>query len=153
MNMKKFGLTVFAATIVSASAAQNVPAKFPAGKMLAFYRQHMPVEKVDSAKQKRQADSLLTAKLFLEVAVGDTAKVKKLLEAGADVNARDAKGRPPLFHAAWFEDKAMVRFLMDNGADLKAIDYLENDALAYAGNKEIKCIIELKMLKDAHRAK
>lgn len=44
---------------------------------------------------------------------------RKLIEAGADPNARDERGYTPLSHAALSDDPALVRFLLDHGADAK----------------------------------
>lgn len=48
---------------------------------------------------------------------GDAARLKALAAAGADVNARDTGGLPPLAFAARSGDEAAVGVLLDAGAD------------------------------------
>lgn len=48
---------------------------------------------------------------------GDAAAVRRLLEEGADPNARDAEGRTPLMAAAKDGDLDIVSQLLDKGAD------------------------------------
>jgi ankyrin repeat protein len=50
---------------------------------------------------------------------GDNLTVKKLLAAGADVNAKDSQGRNALLLAmiSWDADQTMVRLLLDAGSD------------------------------------
>ena len=56
-------------------------------------------------------------------AAGDAAKVKLLLSAGADVNARANSGRTALMVAAASAGNAeSVRAMLDAGADAKARD-------------------------------
>lgn len=66
--------------------------------------------------------------LFLAVIQGDTGVVKSLLNAGADVNARDEAEMTPLMHAAIQGEQGMVRILIAQGADIDAED--ENDLTA-----------------------
>ena len=47
--------------------------------------------------------------------------VRILVNAGADVNARDARKYPMLFHAI-LKDPEMVRILVNAGADVNAKD-------------------------------
>ena len=54
------------------------------------------------------------SKLGEAASSGDAAEVKRLLDAGADPNGRDAFGNPPLVTA---RDVAVVRVLLENGAD------------------------------------
>ncbi len=50
--------------------------------------------------------------------------VKALVEAGADVNAQDAKGAPPLTYAAQQGSQEIILYLLENDANL--ITALEN---------------------------
>jgi ankyrin repeat protein len=62
--------------------------------------------------------------LFAAAARGDAAEIAKLAAAGADVKARDARGRTPLHVAAFARRHAAMRALVKAGADPNA---LEND--------------------------
>ena len=57
--------------------------------------------------------------LFDAVAADALNRTKRLLEEGADANAPDEKGRPPLLAAiAHHASKEMVELLLEHGADL-----------------------------------
>jgi len=51
---------------------------------------------------------------------GDLEKVKKLLDEGEDVNARDDYGRTPLHYASIYGIVDVVKFLVEKGADINA---------------------------------
>jgi ankyrin repeat protein len=72
----------------------------------------------DALGQKTQVD------IFTAVQQGRLVQVRKLLSAGADVNARFSAGsRQTLLHAAaWNGDLPVVRLLVAKGADLYALD-------------------------------
>jgi ankyrin repeat protein len=58
----------------------------------------------------------------LDVESGDINAVKQGLAAGADVNAKDGRGRTPLYLAATGHRKEIVELLIANGADVNAKD-------------------------------
>ncbi len=51
---------------------------------------------------------------------GDLAKVKRFIEEGTDVNARDKGGETPLFSAVLADNDDVAKFLLDKGADVNA---------------------------------
>jgi len=51
-------------------------------------------------------------------AAGDVARVKALLDAGADIDALDSHGQTALMNAAHRGDAALVQALVDGGANL-----------------------------------
>lgn len=71
-------------------------------------------EDVSGRTQRGRADALHAA-----VVQGDRARVRQLLEAGADPNARDARGTTPLMLAT---TAPMVELLVASGADVRAED-------------------------------
>ena len=67
-----------------------------------------------------QASVLGTPGELLQTAIrdGNTQRVEQLLEAGADPNAPDARGNPPLLQAAWNGNTAVIATLLDHGANV-----------------------------------
>ncbi len=53
-------------------------------------------------------------------APASSSEAKRLIRAGADVNARDAMGNTPLLYAAWSGNAGMSGFLLAHGADANA---------------------------------
>lgn len=70
----------------------------------------------------------------------DFGALRKLLEAGADANARDENGQSPLHHAARIGNEEVCKLLIDAGADVEAeFDFNGERPLAVAvfhGNEE-----------------
>ena len=74
--------------------------------------------------------------LFDAVRRGDLTEVERLLNEGADLNARDERdGRDdtPLHWACIFGRPHIVRLLLDRGADVGARDEYDRTPLHYAG--------------------
>jgi ankyrin repeat protein len=71
------------------------------------------------------------------IRAGDAARVRLLLDQGADVNARSADGTTALMHATTVGDAALVRLLLDHGADVNAKNATGATALMWAvGDRE-----------------
>jgi len=82
------------------------------------------------------------AQLIEAAANGQTERVKALLEAGAYVDTREQKGRPPLRYAAVGGHAEIIRALLEAGADAYAEDNDGKTALMWAGsNKEIASLL------------
>ena len=60
-----------------------------------------------------------------------------------DVDARDDKGRTPLFWAAEYGREGIARLLLDNGADVNAKDRDCRTALSYAAERWHKAVVQL----------
>jgi len=60
----------------------------------------------------------VTADWNLAVSQGDVARLRALVEAGADVNARNRRGQTALMVSAQKGQASVVRFLIDRGAEL-----------------------------------
>ena len=58
--------------------------------------------------------------LFTAVQVESIQAIEQAIAAGADVNAKDKKGRTPLHHAATHGRKEIVELLIAKGADVNA---------------------------------
>jgi len=73
-----------------------------------------------------------------------TACVRVLIDAGADINARDEGGTTPLMNAAWFGCMDAVRELLQRGADSRLRDNKERTAKDLAserGHSEIAALL------------
>ena len=62
----------------------------------------------------------------------DWDSVKRLIEEGADINAKDNNGLSPLFFAALFEDWDSVKTLIEFGADINTKNRTNYSPLAFA---------------------
>jgi uncharacterized protein len=73
-------------------------------------------------------------------------ELKKLLDAGVDINQVDKDGRTPLMHAVLSEnaDAKMIAFLVEKGADLDSADKAQQwTALHFAARDQKAEIVEI----------
>jgi ankyrin repeat protein len=63
---------------------------------------------------------------------GDVAAIRRLAAAGADVNARDGRGRTPVHVAAFASQDDALRALAAAGADMNALEFQAYDAVTIA---------------------
>lgn len=66
---------------------------------------------------------------------GDVSSVKALLDAGGDVNLKDATGRTLLMHATLQNRKEVVQVLLDKGVDVHVRDINGETALTLAARR------------------
>jgi uncharacterized protein len=89
-----------------------------------------------SAGQAQVAPSALEAArytgLLAAAQQGDLAKAKKLLAAGANVNARDPYGRTAVHIATHARQRELIRVLAQAGADLELLENDRYDAVTIA---------------------
>lgn len=71
--------------------------------------------------------------------VGDLEAAKKLLDGGADVNGKDAKGITPLGVAVGFNKVSIIKLFLEKEADVEQTDPRGNTALHYAAGKLCRC--------------
>jgi ankyrin repeat protein len=69
---------------------------------------------------------------------GDLKRVTKLLEDGADVNAKDKSRKTTLIDAAWGGNQEVVGLLLGKGADVNATTKSGESALKVAYGEEVK---------------
>ncbi|QCI62905.1 ankyrin repeat domain-containing protein [Phreatobacter stygius] len=70
--------------------------------------------------------------LHAAAAGGDAAAIRRLKQAGADANARDAAGRTPLHVAAFLARHEAMRALVEAGADPRALEHRHYDIVTIA---------------------
>jgi ankyrin repeat protein len=85
------------------------------------------------------ADVTLHAAVF----IGDLAKVKSLIEEGADIDTKDAAGNTPLCYAVREGNKELAEFLIANSADVNAESTAGETPLRLAIGAGHKDIIDL----------
>lgn len=98
----------------------------------------------------------LNDRFFHAVKAADCIEIKKLIQHGADVNARDASAATPLIWAADAGNARVIRLLAGYGADVNARDNQGAGALmwaAYRGNAHaIRELLEAGAARDARDA-
>jgi ankyrin repeat protein len=81
---------------------------------------------------EREPDAALGRELIVAAGSGDAARVRELLERGADVTVRDGGGATALVSAAYGNHVDVARLLVEAGADVNAKDSTEQSAYLIA---------------------
>ena len=74
---------------------------------------------------------------------GDLAQVRRLVEAGAAIEQRDARGRTPVLAATAGNHLEVVRYLVQRGADVNAQDGQRDSAFLLAGAEGFTEIVRI----------
>jgi len=111
-------------------------------EVIDILRQHGAREDSRSEKGSREP----TKSLHQAAAEGDLEQVKLHISNGADVNAKDQRGRAALHRAAYAGHVEVMRLLIEHGADVNAKDKLKRTPLEHAAvasrTKVVKLLIE-----------
>ena len=76
---------------------------------------------------------------------GDVSAIQRLVEAGADVNARDGSGRTPAHVAAFASNDDALRALAKAGVDMNALEYQDYDVVTIAAVANDPEMVQLAM--------
>ena len=104
-----FGAGQFDAAL---SAFQKLLDEYPTSTIIPATK--LMMERVQRAKKNKS--------FFMAVRMGDIEQVKKLISQGADVNAKDERGRAPLWIAVEAHNMELLELLIAKGADVNAED-------------------------------
>jgi uncharacterized protein len=85
----------------------------------------------------------MTARLIQAAEAGDTTAVGQLLQAGADINGTDDRGRTPVMAATHGNKPAAVQALIEAGADINLRDQRLDNPFLYAGAEGLLDILRL----------
>lgn len=96
-------------------------------------RRHLMIALAPSIVSPVAAQSSPTAPLVDAAGRGDLAQVRRLLEAGAAIEQRDARGRTPVLAATAGKHLEVVRALIARGANVNAQDHQRDSAFLLAG--------------------
>ena len=80
---------------------------------------------------------------------GATDKVLKLLEAGADIDARDERGRTAIMAATHGNHPSVVNALIQTGANVNIQNHIRDNPFLYAGAEGLLDILKLLIDADA----
>lgn len=93
------------------------------------------------AKPFHEMEEEFNKELIAAVESGEKTEVIKLLDRGADVNARYGNGETPLFWAAVFGKPRIMELLIERGADVNARDkYGRTPLMLAAWNDQIEAV-------------
>ena len=128
------------ATAVSALPIDRLPT--PALPATIAPTATLPPEQAPTALSVTQMQAM-TAQLIQAAEAGDTAAVQQLLQAGADLNGRDAQDRTPVMAATHGNRVDTVRALIKAGADINLRDNRSDNPFLYAGAEGLLEILRL----------
>jgi ankyrin repeat protein len=102
-------------------------------KFICEYLEFLPKSKEQIEKDLVLLPKKALNKLFIDAACeGSVIKVRYLLDAGADIEAKNKYGITALMYASSKGDEKAVQLLLDAGADVNAKDNWEETAFQYA---------------------
>ena len=103
------------------------------------------------ARVREREMEMMAETLFKAIEKNDSVLIKKMLDAGADANARNELERTALIMATRHGYLKIAQLLINAGADVNARDEYKRTALHYAEKKGHKNIVELLIKHGANR--
>ncbi|MFU0790607.1 MAG: ankyrin repeat domain-containing protein [Virgibacillus proomii] len=97
----------------------------------------------DSSKSNDKKVSDLNQAFIYSAEKGDTAKVTKLLQDGANINTTNEQGTTAVLAATYNNEINTVKVLIDQGADINIRDNNLNNVLLYASAEGLLDIVKL----------
>ncbi len=107
----------------------------------AVKQQNREVNKDSEKKANDPVDKSMALRIAANA--GRLEEVKRLLSAGADINARAENGMTPLILASWRGHTKVVELLLREGADVDATTNIGTTALKFATERGQKKVIAL----------
>ncbi|GAA0133945.1 ankyrin repeat domain-containing protein [Paenibacillus sp. YSY-4.3] len=101
-----------------------------------------------SQSEEKKVENM-NQQLIVSAEKGDTVHVLKLLQDGADINARDESGRTAVMAATYSNKADMVKVLIQHCADINIRDNSLNNVFLYAGASGYLEIVKLAIDADA----
>jgi ankyrin repeat protein len=99
--------------------------------------------KTPKENKQQEEDIRMNEQLIAAAERGDTTEVLRILEAGADIEAQDEKGRTAVVAATYGNHADTVEALIAQGADINIRDNMLNNVLLYAGASGYLDIVRL----------
>jgi len=97
-----------------------------------------------SKKSVKQEEGIGMDQQIIEAAASkDTALIIRLIEAGANIDAQDSKGRTAVMIATYNHDVASAKALIESGANVNLQDDMKNSPFLYAGAEGYLEILKL----------
>lgn len=125
----------FRHVVTECGPSQPMPDDYDSGPSLAPKRsQTFPINRHSSTGP---------AVFFAAIEAGDIATIKRLLQAGADLEMIDEFGRTPLWRAVEIGQRSVVKLLLDKGANTRAQNAYGQDILGWAVDRHRGDVIEM----------